>query len=238
MSHAPSTTHLRTLGLLTTLACLAPAFAQAQATDAAPARVQGVVVHEATFQPIADAVVTLVGTDVETRTGSLGQFAIADAPLGTTWVRVTVAGLPSVREQVEVTADGVVFLQFRMPEDVSAVLQEVMVDVWDPDAASAEAVTAMDLLAMKIPSVSLRSPGDVGDNNQAVRLRGFSSITQNGNPLIVIDDVAQTGDSPLTLLDHIPASDVESIEVLRGPVAAFRYPFAANGVIHVRTKKN
>ena len=39
------------------------------------------------------------------------------------------------------------------------------------------------------------------------------------------------------VLSQIPASDVEDIEVLRGPTAAFLYPFAANGVVEVRTKR-
>jgi predicted PurR-regulated permease PerM len=35
----------------------------------------------------------------------------------------------------------------------------------------------------------------------------------------------------------IPASDVERIDVLRGPSAAFRYPYAANGVIQIKTRR-
>jgi outer membrane receptor for ferrienterochelin and colicin len=78
----------------------------------------------------------------------------------------------------------------------------------------------------------------VGDNSGAVRLRGFSSFILNGDPLVVVDDVAVQGVPPLQVLANIPAGDVESIEVLRGPAAAFRYPYAANGVISVRTRKN
>jgi outer membrane receptor for ferrienterochelin and colicin len=41
----------------------------------------------------------------------------------------------------------------------------------------------------------------------------------------------------LDLLRMIPATDVADISVLRGPAAAFLYPYAANGVISVTTKK-
>ena len=37
-------------------------------------------------------------------------------------------------------------------------------------------------------------------------------------------------------LSQIPASQVLDIRVLRGPVAAFLYPLAANGVVLVTTR--
>jgi outer membrane receptor for ferrienterochelin and colicin len=43
--------------------------------------------------------------------------------------------------------------------------------------------------------------------------------------------------SAFDALERIPASDVERVEVLRGPAAAFLYPYAANGVINVVTKR-
>lgn len=231
---------LRWLGLLLLSLHLAVGAARAQATQPQgqeqQPRLQGVVVLESTFEPIANAAVTVIGTDFETHTGSLGDFAIADVPDGEVWVRVTVPGLPSVRERVELSGEGLVFLQFRMPEDVTALLDEVLVDVHARGTTNTDAESALDLLAAKVPSINMRNPGDVGDNDAAVRLRGFSSFTQNGDPLIVIDDVAVRGMPPLQLLSNIPAGDVESIEVLRGPAAAFRYPYAANGVIHIKTR--
>jgi outer membrane receptor protein involved in Fe transport len=216
----------------------AQALAQEPRDAARSARVQGVVVLESTWEAIIGATVSVVGTDVETQTGALGDFAILDAPLGEHWIRVSAPGLPSVRERIDVTENGIVFLQFRMPEDVSAVLDEVIIRVTDPDVASAEAKTALDLLAIKIPSINRRFSGNVGDNSGAVRLRGYNSLEQNGNPLIIIDNVAMTMERPpLEILAEIPAADVESIEVLRGPLAALRYPYAANGVIKVTTTR-
>lgn len=238
----PISTPVRGLGLLLVSLHLVATSAQGQAAQTLgqgqQARLQGVVVRESTFEPIADALVTLIGTDFETHTGPMGDFALPNVPDGSVWVRVTASGLPSVRERVELSGDGVIFLQFRMPEDVSAFLDEVMVEARSPGNSNTEAQSALDLLAAKIPSIGMRQSGDVGDNSGSVRLRGFSSFTQNGDPLIVIDDVVTSGMPPLQLLSNIPASDVESIEVLRGPAAAFRYPYAANGVIQVKTRRN
>lgn len=239
MAHSPAPMPVRHLALLLATAVVAPSptHAQDRAADVDHARLQGVVVLESTFEPIEHASVVVMGTDIETRTGPLGGFAISDVPDGTIWVRVTVPGLPSVRERVDLGGEGIVFLQFRMPENVHAVLDEVLIDVRSPERATGEAESALDLVAAKVPSIGMRISGDVGDNDSAVRLRGFSSLTQNGDPLIIIDDVVARGAPPLEILSHIPAADVETIEVLRGPIAAFRYPFAANGVIHVRTRK-
>jgi outer membrane receptor protein involved in Fe transport len=208
-----------------------------QAAAEPPAKLQGVVVRESTFEAIEGALVEVVGTDFETRTGPLGQFSLPEAPLGTAWVRVTVEGLPSVREQVEIKEQGVVFLQFRMPEDVFALLDEIKVDV-RPTGQTGSATNALQMLAQKVPSVASHASGDLGDYDVAIRLRGFNSFINGGDPIIVIDGARVQGPTAFETLSRIPAADVESIEVLRGPAAAFRYPFAADGVILVNTRKN
>jgi outer membrane receptor protein involved in Fe transport len=243
MSHSPSAIAYRRSVLATLLlgaSLVAPMFllAQEPAPDERSARLQGVVMVETTSEAIIGATVTVVGTEVETVTGPLGLFAIAGAPLGTQWVRVAAVGFPAVREMVEITENGIVFMQFRMPDDLSAVLDEVVVQVIDPDVASVEAGTALDLLAIQIPGIVAGTSGFVGSNRAFVRLRGVSSLTQDGDPIIVLDDVALTGDRPpLEILSEIPAADVEKIEVLRGPTAAFLYPFASNGVIRIKTRR-
>jgi hypothetical protein len=243
MSHAPSAIadHRSVLAAVLLIALLVspgPLRAQEPAPSERSARLQGVVVLETTYEAIIGATVSVVGTDIQTQTGPLGDFALVGAPTGTQWVRVSAPGLPSVREMVEVTEDGIVFMQFHMPKDVRAVLDEVVVNVIDPHVASAEARTALDLLAIEVPGIVAGTSGFVGSNRAFVRLRGVSSITQDGDPLIVVDDVALTGDRPpLEILSEIPAADVEKIEVLRGPTAAFRYPFASNGVIRIKTRR-
>jgi len=235
---SPATIAARPLLLLAaTLGISATAALGQDLETEAQARLQGVVVLESTFEPIRDAVVTLVGTDIETRTGRMGEFAIAEPPVGTAWVRVAVPGMPSVREQVQIGPEGIIFLQFQMPEDVSALLAAMTVDVVTGREVP-QAQTALDLVAAKVPQVGMRNSGVVGDKDDAVRLRGFSSLTQNGDPLIIIDDVLAQGAPPLELLSRIPATDVESVEILKGPAAAFRYPFASNGVIRVTTRRH
>lgn len=238
MSRAPSVTGLLGIGLaLTLFPTLDPLSAQQVATQP-PSRLQGVVVRESTFEAIEGALVEVVGTDLKTHSGQMGQFSLPDAPPGTAWVRVTVEGLPSVREQVEIKEEGVVFLQFRMPEDVFALLDEIRVDVRNPAGGVGNATNALQMLAQKVPSVSSHASGDLGDYDVAIRLRGYNSFINNLDPLIVIDGAIVQAQTAFETLSRIPATDVASIEVLRGPAASFRYPFAADGVIVVRTRKN
>ena len=205
----------------------------------------GVVVDELTGQPVEAATVSLVGTDIEAETGRFGGFAFTDAPLGTVSVHVTAPGHPSVVQEVDVRVDRILFIQFRLPS-VTTVLSELLVGVpgllvgvpGDESVARLLAqLTAADLLAIKVPSTR-RTSGNIGKNDEQINLRGYGSFNQDLQPLVVIDGVRVLGSgTALDILSQIPAYDVEDIQVLRGPTAAFLYPLAANGVIEVRTKR-
>ena len=105
-------------GLLLLAASLSPLAAAAQEPlPQAPtvALLQGVVVDEATHQPVASATVSLVGTPSETLTGRWGIFSFPDAAPGTVSVRVTAPGHPSIVQDVEVRSDRVAFVQVLLP---------------------------------------------------------------------------------------------------------------------------
>ena len=227
---------LAALGLLLVGQHASPRLAAAQPTLAAQtdAPLQGVVVHESTGQPVESATVSLIGTDIETQTGRFGGFAFPDPPLGLASVRVTAPGHPSVVQEVEVTADGIVFVQFTLPT-VAAVLSELFVGIQRGRSSVFGAVTAADLLAIKVPSTRVRS-GILGQNDYSIRLRGFNSITPNSGPLVLIDGILIVEEA-LEALRQIPAEDVQDIEILRGPTAAFLFPFAAAGVVLVTTRQ-
>ncbi len=215
---------------------LATAAQQPRSGAATQPFLQGVVVYESTGQPIEAATVSLLGTDIETQTGRYGDFAFPDLHFGMMSVRVTAPGHPSVTQEVDVTGDGIVFLQFRLPS-VSAVLSELMVGVPGDRSRVSDPRTAEDLLLVQNPSVRSWRSGNIGKNDFTINVRGIGSLTQSVEPLVYIDGaLVSTGESTLDVLSRIPASDVLDIQVLRGPAAAFRYPLAANGVIVVTTR--
>ena len=219
---------------------LTAAAQQPGARNLAP--LQGVVVDELTFQPVEAATVSLVDEDLQTQTGRYGGFAFPDTPLGLMWIRVAAPGHPSVLQRVEVKRDRIVFVRFMLPS-VAAVLSELLVSVPGHESTAELAsqvgrLTAADMLAFKVPSTRV-TDGDPGNTGSLIRLRASgTSFQSNVEALVVIDGVAISGHPgrAMEALEMIPASEVEDLKVLRGPAAAFLYPFAANGVVVVTTR--
>ncbi|MCC3153256.1 TonB-dependent receptor plug domain-containing protein [Hymenobacter sp. BT770] len=90
-------------------------------------------------------------------------------------------------------------------------------------------LTVLDYLRGRVAGVSVS--GDI--RNPSVIIRGGSTITGNASPLFLLDG------APVGFQDiaNYQASEVESIEVLKGPQAAIYGSQAANGVIGVYTRR-
>ena len=87
------------------------------------------------------------------------------------------------------------------------------------------------------------STGDPG-SDQAILIRGISSISASSQPLYVIDGVAMSNDGitsglkSQSVLASINPDDIESMTILKDAAAASLYGSrAANGVIIITTKK-
>lgn len=101
-------------------------------------------------------------------------------------------------------------------------------------------------LAGKVSGLQVTTTGQPGSSTRVV-IRGENSITQNNQPLWVVDGVPiqnDMGDTRGDNLDYgngaedLNPDDIESIQVLKGPNAAALYGSrAANGAILVTTKK-
>lgn len=207
-----------------------------QAPTGSDARLQGVVVEQSGYKPVDSATVSLVGTDMSVTTGKWGSFAFPDAPLGPVSLRVSAPGHPSVTQDVEVKDGKIVFLQVELPS-VAAMLQELLVRTGRPTERSVEvARSAADMLADQVPRTRVNT-SIVGKTDYTITLRSITTLTGSINPIVLIDGVmiSRTEDA-FDALQRIPASDVQEIQVLKG-ADAFQYPFAANGVIIVKTKR-
>lgn len=207
-----------------------------QAPSGSDARLQGVVLDQSTYQPVDSATVSLVGTDMTVTTGKWGAFAFPDAPLGPVSVRVSKPGHPTMTEDVEVKDGHVMYVQIALPS-VTAMLNELLVRTGRPRKASSEdARTAADMLADRVPRARMHS-GIVGKTDFVIQLRAATTLTGSLDPIILIDGVMLANSSDaFEALERIPASDVDEIEILQG-AEAFKYPYSANGVINVKTKK-
>lgn len=206
------------------------------AQEAAP--LQGFVVDEFTGEVIVSAHVSIVGTEMDTRTDAAGTFAFADPPPGEISIRVQADGYPTLVDNVEVRPDEIVFMHFLLPQ-VQIMLGELLVvgrAIRDDNLRYAEAQTAADLLSRQVPgSVSVQ--GIVGKNDGVILLRGVNSISLSSEPVVLLDGIRLSGGlgDAMDALSRIPAKHVRQLRVLRGPDATF-IQGAANGVIMVETR--
>jgi TonB-linked SusC/RagA family outer membrane protein len=109
-----------------------------------------------------------------------------------------------------------------------------------------------DLLAARVPGVTVETSSGAVGAPSLIRIRGLSSINGSNDPILIVDGVRVNGNmsaaevnnltSPGTpapsRLDDIDPNSIEKIEVLKGPSASALYGTdAANGVIVITTKR-
>ena len=88
-----------------------------------------------------------------------------------------------------------------------------------------------EALQGRLPGVNVISEDGRPGASQSIRVRGGGSITQSNDPLFVVDGL------PVSSINDIPASEIESIDVLKDASATAIYGSrGANGVILVTTK--
>jgi len=208
----------------------------------------GVVLDGANGRPIVGAKVSLPQQGIGATTSESGAFALENVRPGSVSVRFEALGYVSVTEELALSA--VEFLQVRLV-GVAAALDEIVVitgrtprdraravDVRDDEPPS---TSVLDLLADRIPGVTvLRGGGNIGGGGAAVTIRGVGTFQGNTAPDVYLDGVRldgrDTGEHAMHILERLPAAEVSRIRVLKGADAA-AYPFSANGVIVVETRR-
>ncbi|HUF27851.1 MAG TPA: SusC/RagA family TonB-linked outer membrane protein [Gemmatimonadaceae bacterium] len=111
---------------------------------------------------------------------------------------------------------------------------------------TAPITSVSQLLASRVAGVSVgESNGAVGGTT-LIRIRGVSSISLSNEPLVFVDGVKIDyrhmtiggGTGNVSTLSDLSPSDIESIEVVKGPAAATLYGADASaGVIQILTKR-
>jgi TonB-linked SusC/RagA family outer membrane protein len=111
----------------------------------------------------------------------------------------------------------------------------------EKDFQKGSITTPEQMIAGKIPGVSVISNSGQPGAGSTIRIRGGASLNASNDPLIVLDGVPLSNDaipgsgSPLSLINP---DDIESFTVLKDASAAAIYGTrASNGVIMITTKK-
>lgn len=242
----------------------------ARAQGAQAGTIVGEVSESTSRQGVVAASVNVAGTQLGAATDQAGNYRISGVPAGTHTLVVRRIGYVPVRQAVVVAADQSVTVNVTLQTSATSLNQIVVTgtaggqqsrelgNVVSTISAPAElsksqAPTLTNLLAAKVPGVSIaNNTGRLGAA-QNIQIRGISSIGLSNSPLIYVDGVrvnSESGTGPGGLvyssqnsavagrLNDISPEDIESIQIIKGPAAATIYGTeAANGVVQIITKK-
>jgi len=229
--------------------------------------VSGRVVDSTTQQPVANAQVQVVGTQIGGLTRLDGRYFLQGVPTGAQKIRITRIGFGAQESSVTVSAGGTATVDFTLSA-VAATLSEVVVtgygsqrreaitgsvaQVNADDANKGVIANPNQLVQGRVSGVQMvTNNGEPGAGVQ-IRVRGGTSISASNDPLYVVDGVPLQNEQtvasspsvgynaalPRSPLNTINPSDIESITVLKDASATAIYGSrGANGVILIQTKR-
>ena len=229
--------------------------------------ITGRVVDSTTQQPVANATVSVVGTQVGALTRADGRYFLNGVPTGAQRLRVARIGFGAQEVPVTVADGATATVDFTIVA-VAATLSEVVVTGYgqqrreaitgsvaqiDADQANKGVMTNPNqLIQGRVTGVTIvTNNGEPGGGAQ-IRVRGGTSLSASNEPLYVVDgvplqnentvaDASGTGFDPAlprSPLNSINPSDIESITVLKDASATAIYGSrGANGVILIQTKR-
>ena len=204
-------------------------------------QVKGLVVDESN-EPIPGASVRVKGNaSIGTVTNVNGVFTL-EVPSSSTTLIIRYLGMedqeiavaPEINVQMKIAAN-------MMDEVIVVAYGTTKKSQFTGSAAtiSAEklekrvATNVVNSLAGQLPGVQIRSTDGSPNAQSSIRVRGFTSLYAENNPLIIVDGAPYTGN-----LSSINQQDIESFTVLKDAAATSLYGSrAANGVILITTKK-
>lgn len=232
---------------------------------------QGEIREADTGRPLANAQVSLVGTRIGTTSDATGRYVLRGLEPGSGRLRVQLLGYRS--EEVPVTLRREATTRVDVVLEREYLLLDEVVVTGTADRARGRQVahsvarvvpseipepvrTVDQLLAGRIPGVTVQQSSGMAGSGTQIRLRGNVSVSLGNDPLVYVDGVRvrsegypknaprlggddrRSPNDTASPLDDLDPDDIDRIEIVRGPAAATLYGAeAASGVIQVFTKR-
>lgn len=238
---------------------LAPLDAQQTGT------VSGVVTNAATRRPLTGVQVHVPGSGIGTLTGQNGRYQLNNVPAGEVALVAEMVGYGRESRTVTVSAGGSATVDFEISER-AITLGEIVVTgsagatekrTLGNSIASVNAaqvvermpISSVDELLMgRSAGVNVNLAGGGGAFGGQIRIRGMTSVSLTGDPVIYIDGVRVDGDfdeggvgiggQRLSRILDLQPGDIERVEMVKGAAAASLYGTqGSNGVIQIFTKR-
>jgi iron complex outermembrane recepter protein len=242
--------------------CVVSAWLLVQAAVAgaqSPGTISGRVLDESTGTPIAGAQVSATGRAGDVRTTADGAFTLSGVATGSQTVLVTRDGYAPLSQEVTLTGGQTVAMEFQMPRQVSVTEGLTVVgrvnDYVDTSASAARTSAALLDIPQAIVVLPARLIEDIGalDTKDLYKfmsgvsdspysstvMRGFTQreVLVNGakgNPYGSLEgDVNNSGFST----SQFRLSNLERVEVLKGPASVLFGSAEPGGIINYVTKK-
>ena len=201
-----------------------------------------------TGEPLAGAVVSIVGTGVVTETREDGRYALLSVPEGVSIIRVTHPEHVGLVERLTVDEPALLLRDFELlapafvlKEVVARAMRGVEIPDRTIEGDELRGTRGVREVLDRVTGVTLvRTDGAVG-RGYFLRVRGAKSFTFNRQPVVFIDGIrvdAMGFDGGLGALELIDPGTIARIEVIKGPSAGAEYgPDAADGVVLIFTKR-
>ncbi len=192
--------------------------------------------------PVLGASVVVEGTTIGVSTGLDGDFKL-EVPASAKQIKVSYVGYD---DKVVALVPSQTVYDITLKETATQMDEVVVVGyatvkrrdvVGSVASINSEALTQMPVASVseamsgRMAGVQVTSTEGDPDADIKVRVRGTGSITQDSSPLYIVDGF------PVESISDIPASDIQSIDVLKDAFSTAIYGSrGANGVIIVTTK--
>ena len=203
-------------------------------------KINGVVTDE-NGEPLMGAGVFVQGTTTGTVTGLDGDYELvvpSDAKnlvfsfIGLADQTVAIAGRTTI--DVQLTPDANFLDEVVVVGYATVTRRDVVGSISSVNSESLNQVpvaSVTEAMAGKMAGVQVTTTEGNPDADVKIRVRGAGSITQDSSPLYIVDGF------PMESISDIPASDIQSIDVLKDAFSTAIYGSrGANGVIIVTTK--
>lgn len=204
-------------------------------------------ITDSSNKPVEYVNVILLGTDFGDASDLLGNYQIKNIPHGTYTIEFSAIGYKTFRKDSLSILDRSVTLNVVLAEEIIE-SEEVVVtagkyeQVKSDLPVSAVVIRGDDILKQNFFSIdyALRYVPGINLTENQVSIRGSSGYSMGAGTrvLVTIDGVPiYTGDTGEIIWEQIPISDIERIEVIKGPASSLYGSTAIGGVINIISRK-
>lgn len=205
-------------------------------------RVEGQVFDKEDGEPIVGATVSVDGTTIATATDIDGKFTLNGLPSAHQKITVTYIGYEKQTLKAEPNMKVYMVTKAEMMDEVIVVAfgkqkREAFTGsasvINSADITRQQVTNPIEALKGMVPGLQMTdNNGNTSGSDPEIRIRGFSSLNANNEPLIVVDGLPYSG-----YMSDINPADIETMTVLKDAASNALYGArGANGVIMITTK--